>query len=61
MKRKAIAIYGGSFNPPTMSHYQILKKVVEDIKVGGKNIDEAWMVPCGNRADKKISTPGEKR
>lgn len=61
MERKKIAVYGGSFNPPTMSHFQILRMVIEEITVEGENFDEAWMIPCGDRADKKISTPGEKR
>ena len=61
MERKKIAVYGGSFNPPTMSHFQILRMVLEEIKVDGEHFDEAWMIPCGDRADKKISTPGEKR
>lgn len=61
MDRKKIAIYGGSFNPPTMSHYNIMKMVMEDITVDGSQFDEVWMVPCGDRADKKIGTPGEKR
>ena len=59
--RKCIAIYGGSFNPPTMSHYQIMKMLVEEIDINDQPISEVWMVPCGDRTDKKISTPGEKR
>jgi nicotinic acid mononucleotide adenylyltransferase len=45
MESKKIAIYGGSFNPPTQSHFQILKMVMEEIKVDGCNLDEIWMVP----------------
>lgn len=61
MEKKLIAIYGGSFNPPTSSHFQILGKVMEEITIDGKSFDEIWMVPCGDRKDKKIGTPGEKR
>ena len=61
MDKKKIAVYGGSFNPPTMSHYQIMKMLIDEIKVDGDPIDEVWMIPCGNRPDKKISTPGQKR
>ena len=59
--KKKIAVYGGSFNPPTMSHFQILTMVMDQIKVDGQKFDEIWMIPCGDRYDKKISTPGEKR
>eukprot|EP00344_Euplotes_crassus_P012546 CAMPEP_0196994490 /NCGR_PEP_ID=MMETSP1380-20130617/775_1 /TAXON_ID=5936 /ORGANISM="Euplotes crassus, Strain CT5" /LENGTH=193 /DNA_ID=CAMNT_0042409879 /DNA_START=86 /DNA_END=667 /DNA_ORIENTATION=- len=44
-----------------MSHFEILKIVMEEVKVEGRNFDEVWMVPCGDRRDKKVSTPGEKR
>lgn len=61
MEKKKVAIYGGSFNPPTMSHFEIMKMVMDDIQVDGKPFDEVWMVPCGDRHDKKIGTPGDKR
>lgn len=61
MERKKIAVYGGSFNPPTMSHYEIMKMIIEEVTVDGEPLDEIWMVPCGDRVDKKISTSGEKR
>lgn len=59
--KPCVAIYGGSFNPPTMSHYQIMQMIIEEIKINGESISEVWMIPCGDRTDKKISTPGEKR
>jgi hypothetical protein len=40
---------------------QILRMAIEEITMDGEHFDEAWMIPCGDRADKKISTPGEKR
>ena len=61
MERKKIAVYGGSFNPPTMSHYEIMRMIIEEIKVDDQPLDEIWMIPCGDRIDKKISTAGEKR
>lgn len=61
MERKKIAVYGGSFNPPTMSHYEIMRMIIEEVKVDGESLDEIWMVPWGERTDKRISTPGEKR
>lgn len=61
MERKKVAVYGGSFNPPTMSHFEIMRMIIDDIKIDDKSLDELWVVPCGDRRDKKISTPGEKR
>lgn len=45
METKKVAIYGGSFNPPTMSHFLILKMVLEEITIDGQKLDEIWMVP----------------
>mmetsp|Transcript_35411 Transcript_35411/g.40941 ORF Transcript_35411/g.40941 Transcript_35411/m.40941 type:complete len:210 (-) Transcript_35411:26-655(-) len=61
MEKKLVAVYGGSFNPPTMSHFEIMRMVIEEVKVGDQNFDEVWMVPCGDRIDKKVSTSGLQR
>lgn len=45
MERKKIAVYGGSFNPPTMSHYEIMRMIIEEVKVDEEPLDEIWMVP----------------
>lgn len=43
-----IAIIGGSFNPPTNAHAAIMLGCLE---LAG--IDEVWVMPSGNRADKR--------
>lgn len=44
-KSKRIAIYGGSFNPPTTTHEKIREELA-------KYFDKIIIVPCGNRSDK---------
>lgn len=44
-----IAIYGGSFNPPTRAHEAITKACLE---LDG--IDEVWLMPSGDRMDKRF-------
>lgn len=61
MDKRKIAVYGGSFNPPTKSHYEIMRMLIEEIKIKDESVDEVWMIPCGDRTDKKLATPGEKR
>jgi len=51
-----VAILGGSFDPPTLSHYQTC---IEAINSG--YVDEAWMMPCGDRKDKNLVVTGERR
>ena len=44
-----IALYGGAFDPPHIGHVQLihcLAKVPE--------IDEVWLLPCGDRKDKQL-------
>lgn len=41
-------IFGGSFNPPTRSH----EKVIRAGLATGK-FDEAWIMPCAQRRDKR--------
>ncbi len=48
-----IAILGGSFDPPTISHLQIASEVLNTCRI----IDEVWLIPCGDRPDKKLITP----
>ena len=48
---KKIGIYGGSFDPPTISHLSIASEAVNVLK-----LDEVWMIPCGHRRDKKNKT-----
>jgi nicotinate-nucleotide adenylyltransferase len=53
---KNIAIYGGAFDPPHIGHIQLINNLT---KLGG--IDEIWLMPCGDRTDKHLLLPKEKR
>eukprot|EP00435_Cladocopium_sp_Y103_P001590 s3007_g1.t1 len=46
-KRKRVAIYGGTFDPPTNSHMTCASEIVNS-----GCADEVWIVPCGPRPDK---------
>ncbi len=45
-----VAIFGGSFNPPTNGHEAIARACLEQ-----SEIDELWLLPSGNRLDKDYS------
>ena len=48
---KYVAILGGSFDPPTIAHFQIASEVYNLVD----NLDEVWLVPCGDkRSDKNL-------
>ncbi len=51
-----VAIYGGAFDPPHLGHLKLIHHLgkMEDI-------DEVWLMPCGDRDDKKLLLPMEKR
>ena len=53
---KRVAVLGGSFDPPTISHMQIAAETLYQHKC-----DQVWTVPCGDREDKKARTPGPTR
>ena len=57
MARKKVAILGGSFDPPTVSHLQLASETLNICA----EIDEVWLVPCGERADKKLGAHPEAR
>lgn len=53
-----VAIFGGSFDPPTIAHMQIACEIYNNFE----NIDQVWLVPCGDgRSDKKLRTPASDR
>ena len=53
---KRIAVLGGSFDPPTISHLQLASEVINLL-----GFDEVLMVPCGARPDKRNhSTPQQR-
>ena len=51
MKTKEIAVFGGSFDPPTVVHQQIVRTLLND-----PSFDEVWMMPSGERKDKPHAT-----
>ncbi len=55
MRLRTVAIFGGSFDPPTIAHVQIACEIYNNFA----DVDEVWFVPCGDgRGDKKLRTPG---
>lgn len=55
---RKIAVFGGSFDPPTIAHIQIVSEIYNNFP----DIDEVWIIPCGDgRSDKKLRTPGVHR
>ena len=55
---KKVAILGGSFDPPTIAHVQVVAEVYNECQF----IDEVWIVPCGDaRSDKKLKANGKDR
>ena len=46
---KHIAIYGGAFDPPHKSHIDLIKALTKI-----PMINEVWLLPCGDRTDKKL-------
>ncbi len=55
---KRIAILGGSFDPPTLSHITAASEIYNT----HENIDEVWLIPCGDgRKDKSLRTLAKHR
>lgn len=53
-----VAIFGGSFDPPTIAHMQIACEIYNNFE----HIDQVWIVPCGDgRCDIKLRTPANHR
>lgn len=48
MKKKTIAVFGGSFNPPINSHLMIAKQILEK----DKNIEKIFFVPVSTKYNK---------
>ncbi len=51
-----IAVYGGTFNPPTIAHEAVIEACLTR-----PDIDEVWVMPSGERADKAWQTTNEDR
>ena len=54
---KRIAIYGGSFDPPTDAHLTLIDVVANKSMF----FHEVWVIPCGKRDDKPSLTDGQIR
>lgn len=55
-KQQQIVIFGGSFNPPTIAHEQIMSACLSL-----PDFDEVWVMPSGQREDKHITCTDEVR
>lgn len=51
MNTREIAVFGGSFDPPTVVHQQIVRTLLDD-----PSFDEVWIMPSGERKDKPNTT-----
>ena len=56
-EKEVIAIYGGSFNPPLNSHFEIAKKVLEDFTL----VKELVFVPVNSKYNKEGLISNEHR
>jgi len=50
-----IGIFGGSFDPPTVGHFNVCKEILRY-----NLVDKIIVVPCGRRLDKQSSTPEDR-
>lgn len=57
-KKQETIIYGGAFNPPTRAHHAIVQACVDYAEPRGADV---WIMPSGNRLDKEITVPRERR
>ena len=55
--QKRIAVYGGSFDPPTKSHMDLIDIVANKTSF----FEEVWVIPCGKREDKPQMSEGQHR
>jgi len=53
---KHIALYGGSFDPPHIAHLRLIRRLITLT-----DIDEVWLMPCGDREDKKLIMSKDQR
>jgi nicotinate-nucleotide adenylyltransferase len=51
-----IAIFGGSFNPPTLAHEAIIR-----FCLALPQFEQVWVLPSGDRADKHMSAADDDR
>ena len=53
---RSIALYGGAFDPPHKSHLAIVNEIL-----ALPFINEVWLLPSGDRNDKKLVLNMEQR
>lgn len=53
---KNIVIYGGAFDPPHIGHLKLI-----DYLAAEESFDEIWLMPCGDRNDKKLLMSKDQR
>lgn len=53
---KKIGLYGGSFNPPHLGHALMILSVLMT-----KDLDEVWIIPCGEAPHKENLEPFDMR
>jgi len=56
VRKRTIALFGGSFNPPHCIHVRIV-----ECYLSGETIDEVWVIPTGGHAFGKPLTPFKHR
>lgn len=49
MNNKIIAVFGGSFNPPTMAHINLAKQILEKVE----NVEKVIFVPVSTKYNKR--------
>ncbi len=56
---KKVALFGGSFDPITIAHLQVIKsliKIASEVYNQFDDIEEVWLIPCGDsRSDKELT------
>lgn len=58
LNTQEVIVYGGAFNPPTLAHLAILQACVDYAR---PREAEVWLLPSGDRYDKTIPVPRERR
>ena len=57
MEKNIIAVFGGSFNPPTIAHIDLAKQILENIN----NVEKVVFVPVSTRYNKDGLASDEER
>lgn len=57
MEKKVIAVFGGSFNPPTVAHINLAKQILKRVE----NIEKVIFVPVSTKYNKNGLAPDEQR